>query len=238
MKIDVVSIFPQYLEPLKLSLVGKSIQDGLLDVGIHDLRDAAHDKHNTVDDTPYGGGPGMVMKPEPWGETIDPLISDSADAIIVVPTPSGVRFTQQLAQELSSEHHLIFACGRYEGIDSRVMAHYRTRVRVLEVSVGDYVLAGGEAAVLVMVEAIARLIPGVLGNAESVRDDSFAPGAMADLLEGPIFTKPAVWRELGVPEVLVSGNHAKIAAWRLEQAKLRTEANRPDLIDPEGTITA
>ncbi|MEY2635335.1 MAG: hypothetical protein RIS75_1275 [Actinomycetota bacterium] len=238
MKIDVVSIFPQYLEPLKLSLVGKSIQDGLIDLGIHDLRDATHDKHHTVDDTPYGGGPGMVMKPEPWGETLDPLIANSPDAIIVVPTPSGVRFTQEVAQELSTQQHLIFACGRYEGIDSRVMTHYRTKVRVLEVSVGDYVLAGGEAAVLVMVEAIARLIPGVLGNAESARDDSFAPGAMAQLLEGPIYTKPPVWRDLGVPEVLVSGNHAKIAAWRLEQAQQRTEENRPDLLGPESTISA
>jgi tRNA (guanine37-N1)-methyltransferase len=238
MKIDVVSIFPQYLEPLKLSLVGKAITDEVITLGIHDLRAAAHDKHHTVDDTPYGGGPGMVMKPEPWGATLDELLEGSDDPIIIVPTPSGIRFTQSLAQELSTKPHLIFACGRYEGIDSRVMTHYRTRAQVLEVSVGDYVLAGGEAAVLVMVEAIARLIPGVLGNAESARDDSFAEGHMQDLLEGPIFTKPAVWRELGVPEVLVSGNHAKIAAWRLEQAKLRTQANRPDLTDPEGTITA
>ena len=230
MKIDVVSIFPQYLEPLKLSLVGKAIADEVITLGIHDLRAAAHDKHHTVDDTPYGGGPGMVMKPEPWGTTLDELLADSVEPIIVVPTPSGVRFTQSLAQELSTKSHLIFACGRYEGIDSRVMTHYRTRASVLEVSVGDYVLAGGEAAVLVMVEAIARLIPGVLGNTESARDDSFAEGEMQDLLEGPIFTKPAVWRDLAVPEILLSGNHAKIAAWRREQAQERTAENRPDLL--------
>ncbi|MEY4322500.1 MAG: hypothetical protein RL410_281 [Actinomycetota bacterium] len=230
MRIDVVSIFPQYLEPLNLSLVGKAIKDGLLDVATHDLRDATTDKHRTVDDTPYGGGPGMVMKPEPWGDTLDAILDPSLDPVLIVPTPSGVLFSQSLAQELSHEKQLVFACGRYEGVDSRVMQHYRGRVRVLEVSIGDYVLAGGEVAVLVMVEAIARLIPGVLGNEESFKDDSFAAGAMQDLLEGPIYTKPAVWRDLQVPEVLVSGNHAAIAAWRREQAQLRTEQNRPDLL--------
>ncbi|MEY4347903.1 MAG: hypothetical protein RIS43_322, partial [Actinomycetota bacterium] len=150
--------------------------------------------------------------------------------VLIVPTPSGVLFNQSLAQELSQEQQLVFACGRYEGIDSRVMQHYRSRVRVLEVSIGDYVLAGGEVAALVMIEAIARLIPGVLGNEESFKDDSFAAGAMEDLLEGPIYTKPPVWRDLQVPDVLVSGNHAAIAAWRREQARLRTEQNRPDLL--------
>ena len=230
MRIDVVSIFPDYLAPLHLSLVGKAIADGLLDLEVHDLRDAAHDKHRTVDDTPYGGGPGMVMKPEPWGEVLDALIEGSADPVLVVPTPSGVRFDQPLAQKLSAEAHLIFACGRYEGIDSRVVAHYRERVRVVEASRGDYVLAGGEAAVLVMVEALARLVPGVLGNQESHADDSFAPGQMAALLEGPVFTKPPVWRGLEVPEVLLSGNHGLIAKWRLEQAKARTAERRPDLL--------
>ncbi len=228
MKIDVVSIFPDYLSPLKLSLVGKAINDGLLELGVHDLRSVTTDKHQTVDDSPYGGGPGMVMKPEPWGELLDQLIDD--DCVLVVPTPSGQRFTQTVATELSKENHLVFACGRYEGIDSRVTAHYATRIRVREVSIGDYVLAGGEAAVLVMVEAIARLIPGVLGNAESAVDDSFAVGEMANLLEGPVYTKPPVWRDLEVPEVLRGGNHAAIAAWRKAQAEARTTQYRPDLL--------
>lgn len=231
MRIDVVSIFPEYLKPLELSLVGKAIKDELLEVHLHDLRDVTHDKHRTVDDTPYGGGPGMVMKAEPWGEKLDELLALSNTPILVVPTPSGVSFNQALAVELAQASHLIFAPARYEGIDARVMQHYRERdVQVVEASIGDYVLAGGEAAVLVMVEAIARLIPGVLGNAESVVDDSFAPGAMQNLLEGPVFTKPPVWRGLEVPEVLLSGNHALIAAWRLEQARARTAANRPDLL--------
>lgn len=229
LRIDVVSIFPDYLAPLNLSLVGKAITDGLIELHVHDLRDATHDKHRTVDDTPYGGGPGMVMKPEPWGEMLDSLIGGSTDTVLVVPTPSGVPFNQQLAGELAEAAHLIFAPARYEGIDSRVVEHYRDRIRVVEASIGDYVLAGGEAAVLVMVEALARLIPGVLGNAESHRDDSFAPGGMEDLVEGPIYTKPPVWRELSVPEVLLSGNHARIAAWRREQAERRTSQNRPDL---------
>ncbi|MEY3407780.1 MAG: hypothetical protein RL038_841 [Actinomycetota bacterium] len=231
MRIDVVSIFPEYLKPLELSLVGKAIKDELLEVHLHDLRDVTHDKHRTVDDTPYGGGPGMVMKAEPWGEKLDELLALSNTPILVVPTPSGVSFNQALAVELAQASHLIFAPARYEGIDARVMQHYRERdVQVVEASIGDYVLAGGEAAVLVMVEAIARLIPGVLGNAESAVDDSFAPGAMQSLLEGPVFTKPPVWRGLEVPEVLLSGNHALIAAWRLEQARARTAANRPDLL--------
>lgn len=231
MRIDVVSIFPEYLKPLELSLVGKAIKDEILEIHLHDLRDVTHDKHRTVDDTPYGGGPGMVMKAEPWGEKLDELLALSSTPILVVPTPSGVTFNQALAAELAQAGHLIFAPARYEGIDARVMQHYRQRgVHVVEASIGDYVLAGGEAAVLVMVEAIARLIPGVLGNAESVVDDSFAPGAMQNLLEGPVFTKPPVWRGLEVPEVLLSGNHALIAAWRLEQARARTAANRPDLL--------
>lgn len=229
LRIDVVSIFPEYLEPLRLSLVGKAINDELIKLHVHDLRDSTHDKHRTVDDTPYGGGPGMVMKPEPWGEILDSLLAETSDAVIVIPTPSGVPFTQRMAADLSLEHHLIFAPARYEGIDSRVAAHFSTRTRVLEVSIGDYVLAGGEAAVLVMVEAIARLVPGVLGNQESHEDDSFALGEMENLVEGPIFTKPPVWRELEVPEVLLSGNHARIAAWRREQAEERTRSHRPDL---------
>ena len=229
LSIDVVSIFPDYLAPLQLSLVGKAIADGLITLAVHDLRDATHDKHRTVDDTPYGGGPGMVMKPEPWGEMLDRLIGDDETTVLVIPTPSGVPFTQALAQDLSEQSHLIFAPARYEGIDSRVAEHYRGRIRVVEASIGDYVLAGGEAAVLVMVESLARLIPGVLGNASSHQDDSFAPGLMENLVEGPVYTKPPVWRDLTVPDVLLSGNHARIAAWRLEQAQARTAENRPDL---------
>jgi tRNA (guanine37-N1)-methyltransferase len=229
LRFDVISVFPTYLEPLRLSLMGKAIDDGIISLAVHDLRDHAHDKHQTVDDSPYGGGPGMVMKPEPWGEAIDVLVSD--ETVLIIPTPSGRPFTQGMAQELSAAKHIVFACGRYEGIDSRVAEHYKTRIRVEEVSIGDYVLAGGEVAVLVMVEAIARLVPGVLGNQESFEDDSFATGAMENLLEGPVYTRPPSWRDLDVPEILTSGDHAKIAAWKHEQAKLRTQQNRPDLIN-------
>ena len=229
LRLDVISVFPTYLEPLRLSLMGKAIEDGLLSLAVHDLRSHTRDKHQTVDDSPYGGGPGMVMKPEPWGEALDELVT--AETILVIPTPSGRPFTQAMAQELSSAQHIVFACGRYEGIDSRVAQHYQTKIRVEEVSIGDYVLAGGEVAVLVMVEAIARLVPGVLGNEQSFADDSFAAGQMENLLEGPVFTRPPVWRDLEVPEVLTSGDHAKIAAWKHEQAKARTAQNRPDLIN-------
>ena len=241
MRIDVVSIFPDYLEPLRLSLVGKAVDTGTLDLRVHDLRDHTHDRHRTVDDTPYGGGPGMVMKPEPWGEALDALLDGSeiepapaGDGArrprLVVPTPSGRRFTQDVAHEYAADEWLVFACGRYEGIDARVMEHYADRTRVDEVSIGDYVLAGGEAAVLVIVEAVARLLPGVLGNPVSVVDDSFAPGEMAALLEGPVFTKPPSWRGHEVPEVLLSGDHGKIAAWRRAQALDRTAVRRPDLL--------
>lgn len=229
MKIDVVSVFPDYLAPLKLSLIGKAIEDGLINLAVHDLRDYAHDKHKTVDDSPYGGGPGMVMKPEPWGEVLDELINDQT--ILVIPTPSGKPFSQKLAQEYSSAGHLVFACGRYEGIDARVAQHYKNKIRVDEVSIGDYVLAGGEAAVLVIVEALARLIPGVLGNSESHQDDSFAIGQMENLIEGPVFTRPPSWRDLEVPEVLLSGDHQKVAEWKLAQAKEKTNQIRPDLVD-------
>ncbi len=235
MRIDVVSIFPAYLEPLRLSLVGKAVDAGLLDLRVHDLRAFTHDRHNTVDDTPYGGGPGMVMSPEPWGEALDAVAAQGSAArpTLVVPTPSGVPFVQSTAQSWSHDEWLVFACGRYEGIDARVTEHYASSPAwggVREVSIGDYVLAGGEAAVLVMVEAVTRLIPGVLGNADSVADDSFAGGAMAALLEGPVYTKPPEWRGLAVPEVLLSGHHGRIAEWRLARAQERTGANRPDLL--------
>ncbi|MGY0070007.1 tRNA (guanosine(37)-N1)-methyltransferase TrmD [Streptomyces sp. QTS137] len=236
MRLDVVTIFPEYLEPLNVSLVGKARARGQLDVQVHDLRSWTRDRHNTVDDTPYGGGPGMVMKTEPWGGALDEILADGYETgahapALIVPTPSGRPFTQELAVRLSERPWLIFTPARYEGIDRRVVDEYATRMPVYEVSIGDYVLAGGEAAVLVVTEAVARLLPGVLGNAESHRDDSFAPGAMAGLLEGPVLTKPPVWRGRGVPEVLLSGHHGKIARWRRDEALRRTTANRPDLIE-------
>lgn len=234
MRIDVVSIFPGYLDPLRLSLVGKAVDAGIVDLRVHDLRDFTHDRHNTVDDTPYGGGPGMVMSPLPWGEALDAIAESDAHQrpVLVVPTPSGVPFGQATAQAWCDDAWLVFACGRYEGIDARVVEYYSASeawAAVREVSIGDYVLAGGEAAVLVMVEAVVRLVPGVLGNADSVIDDSFAEGSMAALLEGPVYTKPPTWRERTVPEVLLSGHHGRIAEWRAQQARERTARNHPDL---------
>ncbi|MBP2705310.1 tRNA (guanosine(37)-N1)-methyltransferase TrmD [Microbispora sp. RL4-1S] len=243
MRVDIISIFPEYFAPLDVSLMGKARERGILDIHLHQLRDWAHDVHKTVDDTPYGGGPGMVMKPEIWGEAVDAVIDlgrsaeggePSGSPRMVVPTPSGRPFTQEVALEYAKEPWLLFAPARYEGIDSRVVAEYGTRLRVDEVSIGDYVLAGGEAAVLVMVEAVGRLLPGVLGNVRSVADDSFAPGAMANLLEGPVYTKPPVWRGHEVPDVLLSGHHGKIARWRRDEALRRTAANRPDLLAGPG----
>ncbi|CAN5188218.1 tRNA (guanosine(37)-N1)-methyltransferase TrmD [soil metagenome] len=233
MLVDVVTIFPESLAPLGVSLLGKAQERGLLEVRTHDLRTWTSDVHRTVDDSPYGGGPGMVLKPEPWGAALDAVLAAGgpADApLLLVPTPSGRPFTQAMAVELAAEPWLAFACGRYEGIDSRVLADAATRLRVVEVSLGDYVLAGGEVAVLVVVEAVARLLPGVLGNAASCADDSFAPGAMQDLLEGPVYTRPPVWRGLEVPTVLQSGDHARIARWRRDQALRRTAARRPELL--------
>lgn len=334
MRLDVITIFPEYFAPLEISLLGKARRAGLLDVRVHDLREWTHDRHRTVDDTPYGGGPGMVMKPDPWGEALDTLApppnppttppvsgktspsspadasgatypggastgampglppsgpatprapgGTSADAFgatsaggisaagpvphppsggpgtphvpgetspaspsatypggassagavprLIIPTPSGRPFTQADAVRYAAEPWLIFACGRYEGIDSRVAEEARTRMLVDEVSLGDFVLAGGEVAVLVMVEAIGRLLPGVLGNADSVADDSFAPGAMESLLEGPVYTKPPVWRERPVPDILLSGHHGAIARWRRDEALRRTARHRPELL--------
>lgn len=231
MRIDLISIFPDYFAPLRLSLVGKAIETGILALGVHDLRDFTHDRHRTVDDTPYGGGAGMVMKPEPWGEALDALVPDDAGRpLLVVPTPAGVPFTQALAHELAGRDWLLFACGRYEGIDARVVEHAASRMDTLEVSLGDYVLNGGEVAVLAITEAVVRLLPGVLGNPESLVEESH--GAELDgLLEYPVYTKPASWRGLEVPPVLLSGHHGQVAAWRLAQARERTLERRPDLIE-------
>ncbi|MGO1974380.1 MAG: tRNA (guanosine(37)-N1)-methyltransferase TrmD [Propionibacteriaceae bacterium] len=229
MKIDIVSIFTEYFAPLELSLVGRAIEKDVVDVDVHDLRQWTHDRHRTVDDTPYGGGAGMVMRPEPWGAALDALVPEGGDARLIVPTPSGTPFTQAKADELAEAEHLIFACGRYEGIDARVMEHARTRLPVDEVSLGDYVLNGGEVAVLAIVEAVVRLIPGVVGNPESLRDESHS-AAHDHLLEYPVYTKPPSWRGLDVPELLFSGHHGHIAAWRREQAVARTRDRRPDIL--------
>ncbi|GAA2373124.1 tRNA (guanosine(37)-N1)-methyltransferase TrmD [Gordonia cholesterolivorans] len=225
MRIDVVTIFPEYLEPMRAALLGKAIDAGLIEVGVHDLRQWTYDVHHSVDDAPYGGGPGMVMKPQVWGEALDAVCPD--DALLVVPTPAGVPFTQATAQRWSSERHLVFACGRYEGIDQRVFDDAARRVRVEEVSLGDFVLIGGEVAVLAMVEATTRLMPGVLGNPQSHQEDSFSDG----LLEGPSYTRPRVWRGLEVPAVLLSGDHGRVAQWRHEQSRERTRERRPDLME-------
>ena len=229
MRLDVVTIFPEYLSPLDLSLIGKAREQGLLDVLVHDLRDFTHDRHRTVDDTPYGGGAGMVMRPEPWGEALDHVIaSGGAGGLphLLVPGPGGVRFTQAMAHRLALEPWLAFACGRYEGIDERVIKDAAGQMQVTVVSVGDYVLGGGEVAVLVMVEAIARLVPGVIGNAESLVEESHEDG----LLEYPVYTKPPLWRGHGIPEVLLSGHHGQIARWRRDERLRRTALRRPDMI--------
>jgi tRNA (guanine37-N1)-methyltransferase len=231
-RIDVVSIFPDYLSPLRLSLAGKAQSAGLLEVHVHDLRGWAHDRHRTVDDTPYGGGAGMVMRPEPWGEALDELVPDG-DAVLVVPTPAGEPFTQRLAGELAGAGRLVFACGRYEGIDQRVLDVAAGRMPVREVSVGDYVLNGGEVAALAVVEAVVRLLPGFMGNPASLVEESHGPSG---LLEYPVYTKPAAWRGHAVPEVLLSGDHARIAAWRHDQAVRRTAARRPDLLHPSRVL--
>jgi tRNA (guanine37-N1)-methyltransferase len=226
MKIDAVSIFPDYFKVLELSLLGKAQDSGLIAFSAHDLRNWTHDRHKTVDDSPYGGGAGMVMKPEPWGEAFDELLRSNTSPVVIFTSPAGIPFTQSLAQELSEAEHIIFACGRYEGIDQRVVEYVSTKANVLEVSIGDYVLNGGEVAALAMIEAIARLIPDVIGNQESLKEESHNDG----LLEYPSFTKPQVWRELEVPEVLLSGHHAEIGKWRKQQQLDRTQQNRPDLL--------
>ncbi|HXL18202.1 MAG TPA: tRNA (guanosine(37)-N1)-methyltransferase TrmD [Streptosporangiaceae bacterium] len=271
MRLDIITIFPEYFAPLGISLIGKAVQRGDISVGVHDLRSWAHDTHRTVDDTPFGGGPGMVMRPEPWGEALDAVVAAATGAQpgtsaaeaggtgpqpagrqlegrqpagpqLIVPSPAGAPFDQAIAAQLAEAEHLIFACGRYEGIDARVVEYARSLIPVRELSIGDYVLPGGEPAVLVMIEAICRLLPGVLGNAESASDDSFGAGvgAMHGLVEGPTYTRPRVWRGREVPDVLLSGNHAAIARWRRDEALLRTARTRPDLAArlPRGTLSA
>lgn len=242
MKIDIVTIFPDYFAPIDLSLLGKARAAGLVEIAVHDLRRWTYDVHRTVDDSPYGGGAGMVMRPEPWGEALDAIApapstsmspgesattgAPAGAARLIVPSPAGVPLTHALAADLAAESHLIFACGRYEGVDQRVVDEASTRLRVTEISIGDYVLFGGEVAVLVMIEALARLIPGVLGNAASLDHESHTDG----LLESPVYTKPPEWRGRPVPDVLRSGDHGRIARWRRDQALRRTAERRPDLL--------
>ncbi|BDS50224.1 tRNA (guanosine(37)-N1)-methyltransferase TrmD [Rhodoluna lacicola] len=226
MRIDAITIFPDYFKALDLSLLGKAREKNLIDLHVRDLRDFTFDKHKTVDDSPYGGGAGMLMKPEPWGLAFDEILPEDGDCTVIFTSPAGEQFKQATAHELASAQHLVFACGRYEGIDQRVVDYVQTKAKVRLISLGDYVLNGGEVAALAMIEAIARLIPGVIGNAESLIEESHSDG----LLEYPSYTKPASWRGFDVPEVLTSGNHAAIAAWRREQQIERTKRVRPDLL--------
>lgn len=240
MRVDIVTIFPSFFDVLDLSLLGKARAQGLFELQVHDLRDFTHDRHRTVDDTPYGGGAGMVMKPEPWGEALDLILDDEPapaegaepgpdQPLVVFPSPAGHVFTQATARRFAQERRIVFGCGRYEGIDQRVFDHAATRARVELVSLGDYVLNGGEVAVMAMIEAFGRLIPGVVGNPMSLVEESHEDG----LLEYPSYTKPAEWRGLEVPPVLLSGHHGNVAAWRREQQLERTRRVRPDLLPPE-----
>jgi tRNA (guanine37-N1)-methyltransferase len=227
LRIDVITIFPGYLDPVRQSLSGRAIETGIVDFAVHDLRRWTQDVHRSVDDAPYGGGPGMVMKAPVWGEALDEICT--AETLLVVPTPAGRRFHQTDAQRWTQENHLVFACGRYEGIDQRVFDDAGRRMRVEEVSIGDYVLAGGEVATLVMIEAVVRLLPDVIGNPLSHQDDSHST-QLDGLLESPGYTRPPQWRGLAVPEVLLSGDHAKISQWRQQQSLRRTVERRPDLL--------
>ena len=232
MRLDYLSIFPGYFDVLDISLLGKAVDNGLVEVHAHDLRDWTHDRHRTVDDTPCGGGAGMVMKPDPWGEAFDGIIGIEPDPSVhvIFPTPSGIPFTQSAAQELSTVERVVFCCGRYEGIDHRVIDYALTMWTVHELSLGDYVLNGGEVAALAITEAVVRLIPGFMGNPESLAEESFSPG-QERLLEYPLFTRPVSWRGMDVPEVLMSGHHGRIAEWRREESLLLTRDRRPDLTD-------
>jgi tRNA (guanine37-N1)-methyltransferase len=238
MRIDIVTIFPEYLAPLELSLIGRARARGLIDVAVHDLRDFTQDRHRTVDGPPYGGGAGMVMRPEPWGAALDHVEALGGQVLgaqspvphLLVPSPSGIRFDQPMAHRLATEPWLVLACGRYEGIDERVLDEAATRWPVTPVSLGDYVLNGGEVAALAVVEAVARLLPGVLGNADSLVEESHEGG----LLEYPVYTKPAVWRGHEVPAVLLSGDHGAVARWRGSERLRRTSTRRPDLLERLG----
>jgi len=225
-RIDIVTIFPEFFSVLDVSLLGRARTDGLLDVHVHDLRSWTTDRHRTVDDTPYGGGAGMVMKPEPWAQALESILRPDGSSTLVVPTPAGTPFKQSLARSLAVEPHLVFACGRYEGIDARVFEWAASRCSVVELSLGDYVLNGGEVAAMAVIEAVGRLVPGVVGNPESLVEESHEDG----LLEYPSYTKPASWRDIDVPEVLLSGHHGRVAAWRHEQQVERTRRVRPDLL--------
>ncbi|WIE74531.1 tRNA (guanosine(37)-N1)-methyltransferase TrmD [Curtobacterium sp. MCSS17_007] len=226
MRIDIVTIFPEFFSVLDVSLLGRARQEKLLDVHVHDLRHWTTDRHRTVDDTPYGGGAGMVMKPEPWAQALSSILREDGSSTLVVPTPAGTPFRQAIARSLADHEHLVFACGRYEGIDARVFEWAASRCSVVELSLGDYVLNGGEVAAMAMIEAVGRLVPGVVGNPESLVEESHEDG----LLEYPSYTKPAVWRDLEVPDVLLSGHHARVAAWRHDQQVERTRRVRPDLL--------
>ncbi|MEF3322135.1 tRNA (guanosine(37)-N1)-methyltransferase TrmD [Gulosibacter sp. GYB002] len=230
MRVDIITIFPEFFDILDISLLGKARERGIIDLHVHDLRDATHDRHRTVDDTPYGGGAGMVMNPEPWGETLDAILQASESdepPLIVFPSPAGEVFRQPTARRFAAESHIVFGCGRYEGIDQRVFDWAATRARVELISLGDYVLNGGEVAVMAMIEAFGRLVPGVVGNPESLVEESHEQG----LLEYPSYTKPAQWRGYEVPEVLLSGHHGRVAQWRHEQQVDRTRRVRPDLYE-------
>jgi tRNA (guanine37-N1)-methyltransferase len=221
MKIDVLTLFPgMFAGPLDESIVKRAREAGLLDLRIHNLRDYAHDRHKTVDDRPFGGGPGMLLKPEPIFEAVESLAG--ANTRVILLSPSGRTFTQAIAGELAQLEHLLLVSGHYEGFDERVRGHLAHD----ELSIGDYVLTNGALPVMVVVDSVTRLLPGALGDQESANDESFSHG----LLEYPQYTRPAEFRGMKVPEVLLSGNHAEIARWRGEQARLRTQERRPDLL--------
>lgn len=221
MRIDILTLFPEVCRaPLNESMMKRAQESGALELRIHNLRDWTTDKHHVVDDAPFGGGPGMVMKPEPIFAAVESLRNEQS--VVVLMTPQGRRLTQTIAREFSLRSHLIVVCGHYEGVDHRVAEHLADA----EISIGDYVLTNGGIAAVVLVDAVARLLPGVLGHELSAADDSFSGG----ILEGPQFTRPAEFRGWKVPDVLLSGNHAQIAKWRKEQALQRTQKNRPDLL--------
>ena len=230
LRIDVITIFPALFEPFaRESMVGIACQKGAADLRVHDLRDWTSDRHRTVDDAPYGGGPGMVMKPEPLVDAIEAVAGEKGPgrkARVILLSPQGARLSQEKVEGLSKSEHVVLVCGRYEGVDQRVIDLAVDE----EISIGDYVLCGGEVAAMAIVEATTRLLPGVLGNPESTETESFQGG----LLEGPQYTRPAEFRGRAVPEVLVSGDHGKVAAWREMQAKERTRQRRPDLLGSEG----